>query len=184
AGPGLAMCTAVFFSDLAPLLIALDAVVEIRSRAGARTIPLAELYSTDGGAHLAFGNDEIMTAVLVPGPGKDVRFCHMKFSLRGAIDFPVANVGVRVGIDPSGACTGAKVVVGAVQTCPAEIRGAGEILKGAAPGPDAIEEAARAASAGVNPFPNAYESIGYRKKIVGVLVRRALKELLSPDRHD
>lgn len=181
AGPGLGMCTAVFFSDLAPLLIALDASVEIRNSARSRSIPLSRLYGTDGGAHLTIGDDEIMTAVLVPDPGKDARFRQMKFSLRDAIDFPVANVGVMLNVDPSGACTGARVVVGAVQTRPAEVREAGEMLEGISPGPDTVEEAARAAAAAVAPFPNAYESIAYRKKIVEVLVRRSLRELLSRD---
>jgi CO/xanthine dehydrogenase FAD-binding subunit len=175
------MCTAVFFSDLAPLLIALDASIEIRRVDGARTVPLAQLYGTDGGAHLTIGDDEIMTAVIVPLQGPGVRFRQMKFSLRAAIDFPVANVGVRITADSSGTCTGAKVVVGAVQTCPAGVDEAGEILKGSAPGSDAIGEAARAAASSVNPFPNAYESIAYRKKIVEVLVRRSLQELLARD---
>ncbi|HLF13313.1 MAG TPA: hypothetical protein VI932_00300, partial [Bacteroidota bacterium] len=52
-----------------------------------------------------------------------------------------------------------------------------EMLSGKKPDASLIEAVAREAAASVTPLPNAYESVGYRKKMVEVMVRRCLTDL-------
>jgi len=181
AGPGLGVCAAVFFSDTAPVLIALGATLEIRSRSGARTIPLANLYGGDGSAHLTIAPDELLTAVTVPRQAEHLRFSRMKMGARGTIDFPIASVAVTLGFDRSGGCVSGNIVIGAVETRPVEFSRGVEMLVGARPDAPRIRAVAAEAAAAITPFPNAYESVGYRKKMVQVMLRRCLEELTGPD---
>lgn len=177
AGPGLGVCAAVFFSDMAPVLIALGASVEIRSSTGVRTVPVAGLYSPDGSAHLTLAPDEMLASVTVPVPAKHSALSRMKIGARGTIDFPVASVAVALDFDRSGACMAGKIVIGAVETRPVEFPRGMEMLAGSRPDAELASAVAKEAAAAVTPFPNAYESVGYRKKMVEVLVRRCLTEL-------
>lgn len=182
AGPGLGVCAAVFFSDLAPVLIALGATVEVRSRAGTRAIPLAGLYSTDGSAHLTLSPGEMLTSVTLPAQPKNSRLSRMKIGARGTIDFPIASVAAALEFDRSGACVAGKIVIGAVETRPVEFPRGVEMLVGSRPDAERVAATAKEAAAAVTPFPNAYESVGYRKKMVEVLVRRCLTDAADRSR--
>jgi len=181
AGPGLGVCAAVFFSDAAPVLIALGASVELRSRSGARTIPLAGLYGGDGAAHLTIAPGEMLTAVTVPLQAEHLRFSRVKMGARGTIDFPIASVAVSLGFDRSGGCVSGRIVIGAVEPTPVEFSRGAEMLVGARPDAALVSAVAREAAASLTPFPNAYESVGYRKKMVQVLLRRCLMELTAAE---
>ena len=177
AGPGLGVCTAVFFSDMAPALIALGASVEVRGQGGKRLIPLSGLYGSDGSAHLTLSRGELLAAVIVPPLPDNVRFSRRRLGMRGSIDFPIANVGAALALDAAGRCVFGRIVIGAIETCPVEFRRGIEMLAGEKPDSSRIAAVAREAAASVTPLPNAYESVGYRKKMVEVLVRRCLTDL-------
>jgi 4-hydroxybenzoyl-CoA reductase subunit beta len=58
--PGGSKCWAISSSDLAPVVIALDAKMRLVSAAGERVIAAAELYRDDGIAYLGKRPDEIL----------------------------------------------------------------------------------------------------------------------------
>jgi len=182
AGPGLGVCAAVFFSDMAPVLIALGATVEIRSRDGTRAIPLSGLYSADGCAHLTLAPEEMLTSVTVPAQPENSRLSRMKMGARGTIDFPIVSVAAALEFDRSGACVAGRIVIGAVETRPGEFPRGMEMLIGSRPDSERSAAIAKEAAAAVTPFPNAYESVGYRKKMVEVLVRRCLTDAAAQSR--
>jgi len=164
------------------VLIALGATAEIRSRTGARAVPLARLYSADGSAHLTLAPEEMLTSVTVPAPAKRSALSRMKMGARGTIDFPIASVAVAMEFDRSGECVAGKIVIGAVETRPVELSRGMEMLIGSRPDAERAAAIAKEAAAAVTPFPNAYESVGYRKKMVDVLVRRCLTEQFDRSR--
>lgn len=176
AAPERQICSAVFTSDLAPLLIALDASVRVMSTQGSRVIKLAELYRDDGAHHLAMEQDELLAEVLLPESSMHVHAAHTKLCARGAIDFPVANAAVSLRKAPGGICVDAKVVLGAVHTTPVEVRAAETVLIGKEISEERIEEASEEAAASIHPIPNLIEAVSYRKKMMKVLVKRALRE--------
>lgn len=89
-------CHAAFAGDLAPALIACGASVEIAGRNGTRTIALEDLYRDDGRAHLALETAELIVAVVVPAQPRGAKSAYRKARMRGAIDFPLAGVAVRL----------------------------------------------------------------------------------------
>jgi xanthine dehydrogenase YagS FAD-binding subunit len=93
-------CRAVHPSDLAPVLLALDATLEIIGPAGSRTIRMEDLYAgaernPRGEARLA--GDEIVTAVHLP-VGTSRRQAFEKATVRGANEFAIASVAVTLDI--------------------------------------------------------------------------------------
>jgi 4-hydroxybenzoyl-CoA reductase subunit beta len=89
-------CHAAFEGDVAPALIAYDAKVEIAGPQGPRVLPLADLYRDDGAAHLALERSELVVALHVPQPAAGSASGYRKQRVRGAMDFPLAAVAVRL----------------------------------------------------------------------------------------
>lgn len=89
-------CHAAYAGDLAPALIVCDATVEIASRRGSRTVAVEDLYRDDGRAHLALEPGELVTTIALPAQPAGARSAYRKARARGAIDFPLAGVAVRL----------------------------------------------------------------------------------------
>lgn len=89
-------CHAAFAGDLAPALIAYDAQAEIAGPQGTRRLPLADLYRDDGAAHLALARGELVVALHVPQPAPGSASGYRKQRVRGAMDFPLAGVALRL----------------------------------------------------------------------------------------
>lgn len=140
-------------------------------------MPLSGLYGSDGTAHLTLSRGELISAVTVPPPSANTRFSRRKIGMRGSIDFPVANVGAALSLDDAGRVINGTIVIGAVETCPVEFQRGVEMLSGKKPDSVLVAAVAKEAAAAVTPMPNAYESVGYRKKMVEVMVRRCLADL-------
>ena len=179
ATPGLAKCAAAFCSDLAPLLIALGASVNLLNQNGARTIGLAELYRDDGANHLALKSGEVITEVLIPATQPNQFTAFRKLRDRRAIDFALVNVGLNVALDSDLICRNVKIVIGAVQSMPVEVETVGAILKDQRLTTELIHRAAEEAASVVTPVPNVGATVGYRKRMARVLVERALLEVRS-----
>jgi len=174
--PGGRRCWAISSSDLAPVMIALQAQVRLVGARDERTVPLEALYRDDGIAYLAKRPDEIMVEVLLP-PADGRRATYWKLRRRGAIDFPILGVAAAVELEPDGTCRHARLVLGAVASRPVRCDAAERVLLGQRLVPEVIEAAAEAAWKPSKPLDNADLSLGYRKAMVRVYVRRALREL-------
>lgn len=179
ATPGLAKCAAVFCSDLAPLLIALSASVKLMNQRGERTIDLAELYRDDGANHLTLQPGEIVTEVSIPTAQPNQFSVYKKLRDRRSIDFALVNVGLNIVLDSELICRHAKIIIGAVQSIPVEVRTAEAIFVNRRLTTELIGRAAEEAASAVTPVPNVDEPVGYRKRMVRVLVERALSEVWS-----
>ncbi|MGH8629815.1 MAG: hypothetical protein ACREU7_03490, partial [Burkholderiales bacterium] len=82
-----------------------------------------------------------------------------------------------VRFDADGACSHARLVLGAVTSMPLEARTAEEILVGNRLTADVIERAAQAAFVPAKPLDNTDLTLYYRKQMIRVYVARALSEL-------
>jgi len=177
AAPELDRCSAAFCSDLAPLLIALGATVELVNSESMRTLRLADLYVNDGSSHLAIRSSEILCRIVIPY-SPVVRSAHAKWRVRNSIDFPLVNVGVSLAVSDSDRCDRGRIVIGAVASTPLDIAEAAKAIAGKRLAEDVIDLAAAKASDEVHPLPTVDESVSHRKKMVRVLVKRALNEAL------
>jgi 4-hydroxybenzoyl-CoA reductase subunit beta len=180
AAPGKAACSAVSSSDSAPLLMALDASVELQSARGKRAVPLSEFYANDGMRFLRLAPGELLTRIHLPAPREGLRSAHARMRLRQSVDFPLANVGVAGVIEDSRSFNRLKIFVGAIQSAPVNVGSAAALLEGREATPALIRQAAAEAASCVKPVPNIGGTAGYRKRMVAVLVERTLHQLLAP----
>jgi 4-hydroxybenzoyl-CoA reductase subunit beta len=178
--PGSDHCLAVQSSDLAPVLIALDAEVQLVGPTGTRRLPLAALYQNDGIAYLTKRRDEILTAVQLP-PSSHLRATYQKLRRRGAFDFPVLSIAVALTQDPSGICTAARVVISAVASAPLRVSAAEAGLVGNRLTDDVLTAAAECGFAQAKPLDNTDLTLAYRKQMARVYTLRALRELRQSD---
>jgi 4-hydroxybenzoyl-CoA reductase subunit beta len=175
--PGSARCWAIASADLPPLLIALDARVELVSARGAREIPLNELYRDDGIDYLAKGRDEIVTRVILPR-GQGVRAGYVKLRRRGAFDFPALGVAAAVRVGSGGECEAARVVLGAVTSKPLDMPQAQQLV-GARVAGELISAVAEAMALQARPLQLADYTHSYRKQMIAVYTTRLLSRLLN-----
>jgi xanthine dehydrogenase YagS FAD-binding subunit len=94
-------CISAHPSDLAPALAACGAIVELRSRGGAREIPLLDLYrkpTTDNRSLVVLEPGELVAAVRLPEPPD--ASAYERLGERAAFSFPLVSVaGARRGDD-------------------------------------------------------------------------------------
>lgn len=176
--PAKKICWAVSSTDLAPVMVALDAQVGLVGPEGTRTIPVAELYHNDGMAHLAKAAGEIVTEVAVPIV-PDLRATYRKLRRRGSIDFPILGVAAALRLDPAGTCVAARIVLGAIASAPLSATSAENALLGRPLDSAAIADAAEAARQIARPLRNTDLTSRYRRRMVPVFVTRALEELAA-----
>ena len=176
--PGSSRCWAVSSSDTAPVLLALGAQVRLVGPYGERVIPVQQLYQDDGMAYLGKRHEEILTDILLP-PAADLRMQYYKLRRREAFDFPILSVAIALRLADNGACTEARVVLGAVASAPILATEAAAVLVGQRLTPEVIEAAAAAAFKPAKPLDNTDLLLSYRKKMVRVHVARTLRELVG-----
>ena len=89
------------------------------------------------------------------------------------MDIAVAGAGVSVTLDGDGNCTAARVGIGAVAITALNVPEAASALVGSKVDASALEAAAEACSNAAKPITDKRGTVEYRKKVVGVLCKRA-----------
>ena len=182
--PGSRRCWAVSSTDLAPVMLALDARIHLVSPPGERVLSAGEFYNNDGITYLHKRPEEILTGVELPAVNGAVTV-FKKLRRRGAIDFPLLNVAVWLHPASDGrTIEDARIAVGGVTSAPFLAKEAAEVLRGGDLSDDRIGQAAHAARSKARPLDNTDLDFSWRRAMVEVWVRRALEEardqLLGP----
>jgi 4-hydroxybenzoyl-CoA reductase subunit beta len=173
-------CYAVYSGDMAPALITYDARVKLVDSTGERTIDLKALYTGDGKIPNHVKAGEILSDVMIPPPTEKQRSTYLKYRVRGSIDFPLAGVAVRVDLTDDGICQDCRIVLNAVSSGPVLVIEAENVLKGKELKGDLINQAADEATKTAHPVANALGATpSYRRKMIGILTRRALLALIN-----
>ncbi|MDO4621478.1 MAG: FAD binding domain-containing protein [Eubacteriales bacterium] len=158
-------CVAVNPSDLAPALIALDAVVETTER----KIDAEKFFTVGVQSSTVLNKGEIVTGVLLPEAKENTKSCYMKFRRRKSIDFPLLSTAVSVTMD-GGKVTDARIVLGAVAPVPLRMREAEQYLIGKELTEETALETAKAALKDALPLR---ENI-YKIQVTRTYLKRAL----------
>ena len=172
-------CQAVYQGDLGPVLIALGAEVKIASAKGEKIIPLAEFFTGRGEKPNILKPDEILVEVRIPPSDRGAAGAYEKLRVREGMDFPMAGVAVMVKRNGSGTIERAKVVLGAVGPSPAEVPKAAPLLEGHKLTEDLLQGLFREVMDRAQPVGNLVMNASYRRKMAGVLVKRALRRALG-----
>ncbi|MBW2029194.1 MAG: FAD binding domain-containing protein [Deltaproteobacteria bacterium] len=167
-------CYAVFSGDMAPALIAHDALARLVSKSGERVVPVEELYTGDGKRPIGLNPGEILSNVMIKPPD-GANSIYLKYRVRPAIDFPLAGVAVRLKTGKKRVCEDCSIVLTAVGPSPNEAAEAGDLLKGKPIGDGLVYQAAEKAAGSAYPVANVAGSTpSYRRRMVEILTRRAL----------
>jgi carbon-monoxide dehydrogenase medium subunit len=164
------LCNGSPAADTAPALIAVGARCLIQGPKGKREIPVEEFLISPG--RTALGPGELLVRLLLP-PADGGRDAYLRLIPRTEMDIAVVGAGVRVKLDRDGACREARVALGAVAPRPVVVPAAAEALVGSRIDDAALTRAAAAASAACDPIDDKRGTIDYRRKVAGVLTRRA-----------
>lgn len=175
--PGGHRCYAISSCDTVPVLYALNAVIRLVNAQGERIVPLREFYKNDGMAFNDLRPDEILTEVQIPLPPAGFRGAYMKLRRRQAIDYPMLGVMVGLVLDKDEVCIDAKIVLGAVFSCPWEVTEAQSVLIGKKITEKLIEEASEIAYESAKPMDLTNFRPAYRKRMVRVFTQRLLQML-------
>jgi CO/xanthine dehydrogenase FAD-binding subunit len=168
-------------AELPAVARALDAEFVVRSRSGERVIPAAEWF--EGYLATARRPDEILTEVRFPaaGPGTGAAFQEVA---RRHGDFAMVGLAASLTLS-NGTISDARLAFSGIADVPVRAAEAEDLLAGEAPSAELFEEAARRATAGIDPPADLHGSSEYRKKVAAALVRRGLRAAAArADQHD
>ncbi len=131
---------------------------------GERTVKLERSSAATAESPLRLKPGEILTQILIPM--KKTKGAYEKLRVRDSMDYPLVGVAVSV----KGAR--ARVCVGGVGLAPRvyDLKNISDAT---------VKEAAEKAYTDAKPVSNATLSPVYRKKMVGVLLKRAIKKVLQ-----
>jgi 4-hydroxybenzoyl-CoA reductase subunit beta len=172
-------CQAVYQGDLGPVLLAVGAEVRIASAKGEKVIPLADFFTGRGEKPNVLKPDEVLVEVRIPPSGQGVSAAYEKLRVREGMDFPVAGVAVMLKRSRDGTIERAKLVLGAIGSSPTEVPKAAGLLEGHMLTDDLLQSVCREVMDQVQPVGNLVMNGSYRRKIVGVLVKRALRRAVA-----
>jgi 4-hydroxybenzoyl-CoA reductase subunit beta len=178
--PGSQKCWAVQSADLVPLMVALGARVRLVSTLGERVIVASALYQDDGINYLHKRHDELLADIQLP-PTNGWRATYKKLRRRGAFDFPVLGVAVRLDVERDGTVRGAKVILGGIAPAPVEVLDAEAALVGGVLDEERMRRAAEACYVKARPLDNTDFVMNWRKQMTKPYVLRALEELRNRD---
>lgn len=172
------LITASPANDTIPALWVLGAHLVLRSVRGERTVPIAEFYR--GVRQVDLAPDEMLVEVRVPPMHPGERGVFLKLGLRRALAISLVNTAVVVRLE-EGRITRARIALGSVAPTIIRVPEAEGILVGGPLSEEQVERAADLAARAAVPIDDIRAGAEYRRRMVRVLVRRALQMLAADE---
>jgi carbon-monoxide dehydrogenase medium subunit len=170
------LVNAIPSADLPPILIALGTYVTLAGPDGSRTVPV-ESFFTGVSCCALKPEGEILTEVVIP-PQKTTGSTYLKFGLRRSGALAVVGVAAAVTMDGD-VVKDARICLGAVYKVPTRAIQAEQVLIGKRWTDDLLEQAGRAAVGCCLPISDIRGSAEYRRDLVRIYTRRALKRAIT-----
>lgn len=171
-------CHAAWSGDLAPALMALDASIDVLHSDGLRNLPLADFYQDDGAKPLTLRAGELVTGVRIPAQPDGMRCGYRKARVRGAVDFPLAGVAVRLAMADD-VITELRVALTGTNSQPILIAGT-EALCNQAVSAESLAALGKLVQKQVSPMRSTVTASNYRRQVASVLTQRLVSELTGP----
>lgn len=172
-------CVAAASNDSAPVLTTLGAELVLASKArGERRVPVADFYVRDGVHNKVLERDELLLRVELPAPAPGLHSAYAKLRPRDSIDFPRLSVAVAFHLDER-LVRDLRIVVSALAATPTLLRKVDELAEGQAPGEELWEALGAAAFKQCHPLTNIDGDPTWRREMVPVFVKRALRAALE-----
>ena len=165
-------------ADLPPALLTINAMAELRSTKGTRKLPLGEFFRSY--FETVIGPDELLCRIEIPPLSAAASGVYLKHAISSE---DLAIVGVAVVLVPDGkqrrAVRETRIALGGVAPVPFRATKAENAVKGAILDDASIREAGEIAASEADPMTDPHGSAEYRRKMVKVLVRRAITAAMA-----
>lgn len=170
------ICNASPSADTASILMAMNATVNVFSGGGERQIPIDEFFI--GVKKTALKKGEIVTSLEIPELKKGEGSAYFKHSVRKAMDLAI--IGVAAWIKTDGKkITDCRIAMGCVGITPLRAFQAEKLLIGSEISDELVEKAAQSAEDECNPISDVRASAEYRKDMIRVYTKRAVKKAIE-----
>jgi CO/xanthine dehydrogenase FAD-binding subunit len=157
-------------------LVCLDATVDLRSAAGARTVGVGELF-TGPGTTIA-DDGELLVAVRVPPVAEGTGSAYVRLEYRRQMEIAVVGATAVLTLD-SDAVGAARIAITALAPTIRRVPEAEAALEGTGADTGDVESAAGAAAEAASPISDVRASERYRRAMAAVITRRAIDAALT-----
>jgi len=173
-----AECHSTYCGDMVPVLIALNSQIKVQSTDGERSLPLKRLYTQNGKKPLSLRKGEILKEIIVPSPSGIT--LSLKWRLRDSLEFPVISLALNIEKGTNEQIKKAKIIFSTVGPGPVEAFEAERMLKDGSLDDRMIERIVTQAVKEISPMRTSIHSPAYKRRMAGVLLRKALLQFMSP----
>jgi CO/xanthine dehydrogenase FAD-binding subunit len=158
--------------DTLPVLLASDALIELGSAGGERSVPAAEFWT--GYRQVVRRDDELVVRVRFPlRPPRIVRFRKVGTRRAQAISKVVMAVAYR---EDGGVWRDVRVALGSVAERPIRARETEAVLEGAAPRQTTADHAASVIEREIEPIDDVRSTADYRRAVTARILHRMLRD--------
>lgn len=166
-------------ADAVIALVALDAVAHITAKNEEVTRPIGNIFLGPGKCAVDPSRELVTSfSFLAPGPGEKSIF--VRFARRESLALPLVNLGLWLKTAQDGLLIeDIRIAAGPMGPVPFRAIKTETLLKGARLNEDVLEEAALSIGEEVNPRDSFRGGALYKKKMVGVFLKRAIKAALE-----
>lgn len=173
-------CLSVYMSDIAPVLMTLNASLEILSSQGTRTVKINDFYSGHGLEPLNLQPNEMIISILVPQEFRRLKCDFVKATPRGGLEFAMISVAIALDINKQSGRRGkARIAVGSITPRPERARQAEKELLLEELSETFIAKIAKTVAYEVKPLPHHGYSKGYLRQLIEVHTKRCLISLID-----
>jgi len=171
------LCHGDSAGDPAPVLIALDAKLKLKSLSGERIVAM-EGFSKDM-LEVDLEPDEMLVEIQVPTPRPHTGVAHEKLMVMQG-DAGIVGAAVSITLKPKeGVCEDARIVISNAASVPMRVKEAEKRWIGKVVNDHLLAEAGDIASAEADPPSDVHASSEYRKEMLKVFVKRAAGKALE-----
>ena len=163
-------------ADTLPSLLIYNAQIHLLSKAGKRTMPLAEFLVAPSKTKLNSG--EFIHSVSFPRLQGAWGAASQKMGKRKGMAIAVVSVAAAIELDEAGKIITVRLALGSVAPTVVRSPKAESMLIGHAPSPKHVSRAAEACAEDISPIGDVRSTAEYRKKAAVVLTRRAFEEAI------
>jgi len=164
-------------ADPPSALLALDAKAVCESAKGRRTVPLEGFFKDF--LETALQHGEILTALEIPAPPANAAGGYLKHVLRTG-DLAIVGTAVLLDVESAGRkCREVRIGLGGVSPIPLRARKTEAFLRGKEISEAILNEAGEIAMSEVEPITDSHGTAEYRRRMVPVFVKRAIRQALD-----
>lgn len=157
-------------AELPAVIVALDAVIHVRSASASRRITASEFFH--GPFMTALDDDEMIVGIDVPRHGT-YRCAYEEFAIRAG-DFALVGATVAIKLGGDGTVDDARIALSGAGSVPVRAGEAEQALLGTRLDPSSIAAAGAEAAAAASPSSDIHGAEQYRRHLADVLTQRAI----------